>query len=204
MAGHNVYIGARANRNNNGQEGHFNGKIGDVRLYNHALSQGEVLYLGGYGDLVETEIWKGDIWNFTTTCKVAVDIDIKPRSCPNPLNVSRKGVLPVAILGSEDLDVATIDVTSIRLAGVASIRSSYEDVAAPLSDKDDECECTTEGPDGYIDLTLKFEAQEMVNAIGEVVDGDVLALILTANLLDGTAIEGKDCIVVLSKEDSKK
>ncbi len=146
-----------------------------------------------------TTVHTGDVWSFTTKCKVAVDIDIKPLSCPNPLNVKSKGVLPVAILGSEDLDVTTIDVTSIRLAGVAPIRSSYEDVAAPLSDKDNECECTTEGPDGYADLTLKFETQEIVNALGEVVDGEVLALTLTANLSDGTAIEGRDCIIVLSK-----
>ncbi|MHC4736596.1 MAG: right-handed parallel beta-helix repeat-containing protein [Planctomycetota bacterium] len=83
-------------------------------------------------------------------------IDIKPGSCPNPLNVKSLGVLPVAVLGSEDFDVSSIDVASIRLAGVAPIRSSYEDVATPVSDSN-ECECSTEGPDGFPDLTLKFE-----------------------------------------------
>ncbi|GAI42690.1 unnamed protein product, partial [marine sediment metagenome] len=83
-----------------------------------------------------------------------VAIDIEPTSCPNPLNVRSRGVLPVAILGSEDFGVTTIDVASIRLAEVAPIRSSYEDVVTPVSDGN-ECECTTEGPDGYLDLTLK-------------------------------------------------
>jgi hypothetical protein len=38
QAGHNAYIGARANRDNNGQEGHFNGMIDDVQFFNHALN----------------------------------------------------------------------------------------------------------------------------------------------------------------------
>jgi hypothetical protein len=48
-----------------------------------------------------------------------VPINIKPGSCPNPLNVKNKGVLPVAILGMEEFDVPMIDVASIRLEGVA-------------------------------------------------------------------------------------
>ncbi|MHC4336466.1 MAG: hypothetical protein ACYSTG_00750, partial [Planctomycetota bacterium] len=102
---------------------------------------------------------------------IAVVVDIKPGSCPNPLNVKSKGVLPVAILGSEDFDVNAVDVASIRLAGVAPIRGSYEDVGAPVIDAND-CNCTEDGPDGYLDLTLKFKTQEIVEPIGEVNDGD--------------------------------
>jgi hypothetical protein len=129
---------------------------------------------------------------------IPVDVDIKPQSCPNPLNVSSKGVLPVAILGSESFDVSTIVATSVRLAGVEPIRDSYEDVAAPFADAN-ECECATDGPDGYLDLTLKFNTLAIVNALGEVTDGDVLPLTLTAVLLDETTIEGADCIVVRGK-----
>ena len=129
---------------------------------------------------------------------IEVYVDIKPTSCPNPLNVKSKGVLPVAILGSEDFDVNTIDIASVRLDGVAPVRSSYEDVAAPLADSD-ECECTTEGPDGYLDLTLKFKTQEIVEAIGEVNHGDVLPMMLTGVLSDETPIEGADCIVIRGK-----
>lgn len=103
-------------------------------------------------------------------------------------------MLPVAILGSEDLDVTTIDVASIRLADVAPIRSSFEDVATPVDGE--ECECTEEGPDGYLDLTLKFKTQDIVDALGEVVNGEVLVLILTGELSDETPIEGEDCIRV--------
>lgn len=135
---------------------------------------------------------------------IPVEIDIKPGSCPNPLNIKSKGVLPVAILGTENFDVSPIDAASIRLAGVAPIHSSFEDVATPMSDGADECECTTEGPDGYVDLTLKFDTQEIVDSLGEVDDGDILLLTLTGLLFDEMPIEGADCVVIKSKEDKGK
>ena len=134
-------------------------------------------------------------------------VDIKPGSCPNPLNVKDNGVLPVAILGSEYFDVFNIDPASIRLEGVAPIRSSYEDVATPVSDTEDVCECTTEGPDGYIDLVLKFNAQDIVAALDEVSDGDLLELSLTgalAEVFGGSPIEGSDCVVIIKKDVKEK
>jgi hypothetical protein len=130
-----------------------------------------------------------------TISVVAVKVDIKPGSCPNPINVKSRGVLPVAVLGSEDFDVSSIDAASICLAGVAPIRSSYEDVATPVS-KSNECECTTEGADGFTDLTLKFETQMIVEALGEVNNGDEFVLELTGVLWDETAIEGSDCVII--------
>jgi N-acetylneuraminic acid mutarotase len=84
-----------------------------------APSPGQYPFLAGVTVEVACEEWS------------FVHVDIKPTSCPNPLNVTSKGVLPVAILGTEDFDVNKIDVASIRLDGVAPIRSSLEDVAAP-------------------------------------------------------------------------
>jgi probable HAF family extracellular repeat protein len=130
---------------------------------------------------------------------VKVAVDIKPGSCPNPLNVKSSGVLPIAILGTADYDVTTIDPASVRLAGVEPLRSGYEDVAGPVTDTND-CNCTEAGPDGYLDLTLKFKTQEIVEAIGEVNDGDVLTLELTGVLFDPIPferpIEGADCILI--------
>jgi hypothetical protein len=132
-------------------------------------------------------------------------VDIKPTSCRNPLNVGGNGVLPVAILGTGDLDVADIDVDTILLEGVAPIRSAIEDVATPYEPyqgKSDAFDCTEEGPDGYDDLTLKFDKQEIVAALGEVSDGDVLVLQLDANLkpeAGGTDVVGEDVVVILKK-----
>lgn len=133
---------------------------------------------------------------------VAVSVDIKPGSCPNPLNVKSKGVLPIAILGTEDVNVIDIVPTSIAFSigevSIDAIRHSYEDVAAPVTDTND-CNCTEDGPDGFLDLTLKFKTQEIVNAIGEVNDGDILTLELTGVLFGERPIEGADCVLIRGK-----
>jgi len=129
-----------------------------------------------------------------------VHVDIKPGSCPNPLNVASRGVLPVAVLGTEEFDVITIDAVSISLDGVGAIRSSYEDVVTPVLDGN-ECECTEAGPDGYTDLTLKFRTQEIVEELiyseGELAEGQTLALELRGELTDGRIIAGSDCVVLV-------
>jgi len=177
-------------------------------------------------------------------------VDIKPTSCPNPLNTKSQGVLPAAILGTKDFDVSTINVSTVRLEGVEPIRSSVEDVATPVSESvqappvtlvngtepgmvnidvstvtrehsvrnaagtgylsapvsslKDSCECTTDGPDGFGDLTLKFRTQEIVRALGEVSDRDTLMLTLTAELMDGSELEGHDCVLILKKDAAGK
>jgi hypothetical protein len=131
-----------------------------------------------------------------------VEIDIKPVSCPNPLNVDSKGILTVAILGSEDFEANTVDIASVRLEGVGAVRSSSEDVATPVADGN-ECDCNVTGPDGLTDLVLKFETGEVVEAIGDVNEGDELALTLEGVLSDsGTMIEGTDCVVIRGRHRS--
>jgi len=125
-----------------------------------------------------------------------VEIDIKPRSCPNPLDTEGRGVLPVAILGTEDFDVTAVDRASILLEGVPSMRTRMEDVAAPVDDRQD-CGCTEEEPDGYADLTLKFDKEGIVAALGEVNPGEQVVLTLTGKLTDGTPIAGADCVVIV-------
>ena len=128
-----------------------------------------------------------------------VEVDIKPGSCPNPLNVKSKGLLPVAVLGSEGFDVTDIDVSTVELVGVSPIESGVEDVSRPVADKQDPCDCTTEGPDGHDDLTLKFKTKDIVKALGKVEDGQEIELTLTGVLNDGTEIEGSDCVVIIKK-----
>ena len=122
----------------------------------------------------------------------SVALDIKPGSCPNPMNPSSRGVLPVAILGSETFDASQIDVESLELEGVPAIRAELDDVAAPFAG--DLCGCTVSGPDGYVDLTLKFDNQEIFDAIGPT-DGGDRVLTLSGTLLDGTPFQGQDCVV---------
>jgi hypothetical protein len=122
--------------------------------------------------------------------------DIKPGSCPNPLNIKSKGKMPAAILGTETGDVSQIDVATILLEGsIAPLRTSIEDVATPYTDGE-ECGCNMEGPDGFDDLTLKFDTQEIVALLGTVEFGDTLTLTITGLLLDGTPFEAHDCIMI--------
>ena len=143
----------------------------------------------------------GSVWALLTLERFAppppvieVLVDVKPMSWPNPLNVKAKGVLPVAILGTEDFDVTQIDPASVRLEGVAPLRWALEDVGTagdPLA-----------GPDGFTDLSLKFKTQEIVAALGDVNDGDVMVLHLTGNLKEefgGMAIAGEDVVIIIKK-----
>jgi hypothetical protein len=142
-----------------------------------------------------------------------VPVDIKPQSCPNPLNVKDKGVVPVAILGTEGFDVSQIDPASVELEGVSPLTWAWEDVAEPFEPfvgKEDcfaDCwawMCDEAYPgDGYMDLTLKFDAQEVIAALGAVEDGDCLVLQLTGSLAGGGcgggAFVGEDVVWIKKK-----
>lgn len=146
-----------------------------------------------------------------------VYVDIKPQSCPNPFQLKPDGtavldrdadcdvhaatnvpgdrsVLPVAVLGAEGFDVGDIDPETIKLNGVPALPWANEDVSAPMTEEPDDCGCTAAGPDGFMDLTLKFSRAAIAATLGQVSDGEYVPLTLTGNLLDGTAIEGTDCI----------
>ena len=130
---------------------------------------------------------------------IPVHIDIKPQSCPNPISTNSRGVVPVAILGSADFDVNQIDVSTIQLEGVSPIRDNIEDVATPhMQDTAvvNPNDCTIEGPDGFDDLTLKFDAQRFVAALGPVSKGLVIQVGLHGLLLDGTPFESYDVIII--------
>jgi hypothetical protein len=132
---------------------------------------------------------------------IEVPVDVKPTSCPNPINFGGKGVLPVAILGTVEFDVTQVDPASVTLAGVSPLRWSYEDVATPYEPfmgKEDCFACNEEGLDGFMDLTLKFKTQEIVAAMGNAWrDGDCAQLVLQGMLVEefgSIAIIGEDYV----------
>jgi len=143
---------------------------------------------------------------FTMQLAIAVDVDILPGGCPNPLRVNfiGKGVYTVAIVGSENFDVLTIDVDTITLIGVAPIRSIVGDV----STAGDVCEL---GPDQIPDLVLKFDRQAILDALEESV-GDLslvphreqLPLTLLAKTDEGTLVTGTDYLTILNRGAIKR
>ncbi|MHC4063592.1 MAG: hypothetical protein ACYSUI_03695 [Planctomycetota bacterium] len=137
-------------------------------------------------------------------------LDIKPGSCPNPLNRRSHGFLPVALVGSQHFDVTTVDVSSVLLSradgvggevapneGPPGPHSVFEDVATPLEDQP--CNCHQEGEDGTTDLSMKFKTDDVVQALllNGLPGGATVDLALTGRLLDGTAFEARDCITIV-------
>ena len=123
----------------------------------------------------------------------SVALDIHPTSCPNPINESRQGVVPVAILGSVDFDVSNIDPSTLLLEGVPPRKWAIQDVATPYDGA--LCGCTEQGADGYLDMTLKFSAPLLVDELSILERNQEIELTLTGNLMDGTPIVGSDCMV---------
>jgi len=112
------------------------------------------------------------------------EIDVKPGSDPNSVNVNTKGVLPVAILGGPGLDVEEIDISSV--AGVTtSVDFAIDDlwVVAPLR-----CVVEDVNDDGTPDLNCKFSKAELM------LDCWTSGIIVSGNLLDGTPFAGSDTI----------
>ena len=74
-----------------------------------------------------------------------IDIDIKPGSYPNSINLKSKGLIPVAILTTSTFDVKDVNVNQISFARAEPIKSHIEDM----------------DNDGDIDLILYFDAQSL-------------------------------------------
>ena len=143
-----------------------------------------------------------------------VALDIRPRACPNPLNLKQKGVLSAALVGSSEFDVTQVNVGTIELAGVEPLHHSYEDVTEaffPPTGELSEYHCTEAGPDGHMDLVLKFRTQDVVARVkslyGENLSkGDVLAIPITAKMSgpNGTkpslTISGRDLVRINHKK----
>ena len=133
-----------------------------------------------------------------------VNVDIRPGGWPNPLNPRSRGVLPLAICGSDEFDVMTIDPETILLGdALGPLRWSYEDVATPF--EGEPCEGHDLNGDGFMDLTLKFRTQELVSVLGlDLLPGETVPLALSGALMDGTPLTGSDCVWVLTPGDGNR
>jgi hypothetical protein len=135
--------------------------------------------------------------------------DIKIETGPAKLNVNSQGVLPMIVYGSEDFDVQTIDPSSLLLNGaVPPQRHAYEDAGSKSS----------VDPDGFLDLSLKFDIQEIVKVLEAqgvtVNDGQPVTLVLTGSLHDtetaiqtartATTIRAEQKMVIMNKGKEKK
>ena len=145
---------------------------------------------------------------------VVATLDIMPGSCPNPLNVRRRGIVRIAVVGDSAFDVTEIGVDSLLLTradgvgeGVQPITrrsgrmASLKDTSAPLFGAP--CTCQDGGGDGVDDLVLRFSAREMIRSLElhRLPHNASVVLTLGGSLLDERSFQASDCIVVKGRRN---
>ncbi len=157
---------------------------------------------------------RGAVWVLFLEGVITANLDIKPGSCPNPLNRHGNGVLPVALVGNVEFDPTEVDLSTLQLSradgvggsvapheGPPGPHSVLEDVATPFDGEG--CECHDLGGDGIDDLSMKFKTRDLVDALelDELPGGAVVELVLSGSLLDGTSFVAGDCIMMVPPGD---
>lgn len=142
----------------------WKGDIDDVRIYNAALNADEIALLA--------------------SPPLPVDIDIKPGSDPNSINLCSRGVLPIAILGSETFNVRDIDTTSLEFEGAGVAERGKKIVTLLIGFED-------VNGDSFDDLVVKFDIEEL-----DLLDGDSTGTV-TGELMDGTPFAGTDDVRIV-------
>lgn len=114
---------------------------------------------------------------------IEVEIDIKPGSDPNSINLSSAGVIPVAILSSDTFDATTVIPESVALAGTR----------VKMVGKADKYLCSKEdvNEDGLMDMVCKVYTSLVIIETGESV------AVLEAETSDGRAIRGEDSVNIV-------
>jgi len=128
-------------------------------------------------------IFTGDESACSEAATVNLDIDIKPGSDPNSINLGSAGVIPVAILSSDSFNAPTeVNPDRLALAG-ASVK------VAGKSSKN-RCHNEDVNNDGLTDLICQFE-NELNAEIGDSV------AVLEGETFDGRSIRGEDSINIV-------
>ena len=133
--------------------------------------------------------------------ELVLPLDIKPRKCPNDIRRRSNATVWVGLLGSDDIDINSVDHTTLELRRadglgdpVAPTHVSFKDVGTPFVGELGDCHRL--GKDGITDLRLKFKTRELVSALelADFASRTTLELILTGFLEDGRSFAASDWI----------
>ena len=128
-----------------------------------------------------------------TVSFIEVDVDIKPGSFPNSINMGSHGVIPVAFLTDEDFDASTIDPATVTLRGedfadgLVKLRGK-KDAPVPMANLEDV------DNDGDLDLMVHLETEKLAD-YGLEADCELGAL-----TYDGYVVSGSDSIQIVPIE----
>lgn len=111
-----------------------------------------------------------------------VTIDIKPGASPNSINLGSKGVVPVAILTTDEFDATTVDPSSVTLAGAEVKVKGKGTPMATLEDVNN---------DGRMDLVVHVSTEAL-----ELTGIDVQAF-LEGRTFAGTPVIGTDSLRIV-------
>jgi hypothetical protein len=179
------------------------------------MINGTLIETGILGDPIPTG-HEGDVDYLEVTIfrqTITVPLDIKPGSCPNPINRTSRGKLPVALLGTMDFDVSMVDLGTVALSRADGIGGSVmpldgppgpssmiEDVGTPF--EGEWCECAELEGDGIDDLSLKFSTPAVVEELElrDLAIGDLVELVVTGYLMDGTPFTSSDCVMLVGRD----
>lgn len=131
-------------------------KFGDRIVYRYPLAYG-----------LDNLQWAED------EASLVVPVDVKPGSLVNPINLVARGVVSVALMGSEVMDVHDADASSVYFGpGGASLHghASYEDVDL----------------DGTLDMIMHFSIQDSGLVVGD------MTACLSGMTLEGRPFQGCD------------
>jgi hypothetical protein len=115
---------------------------------------------------------------------IEVEIDIKPGSDPNSINLSSNGVIPVAIFSTESFSAPVqIDVDTLDLSGSAvKLVGKY---------KKSLCHDEDANEDGLVDLVCQFETNQLD------LEADSIVAVLTGNTFSGIPIYSEDFVNIV-------
>lgn len=122
---------------------------------------------GGLSDADRAEV---------TVIPLPIKIDIKPGSYPNPINLKSKGIIPVAVLTTDEFDAGELDLATVTFAGASPLRWAWQDVDW----------------DGDMDLLFHFDTLKL-NLDKNSVDATLIGKTIT-----GMSVMGIDTVKIVS------
>ena len=151
---------------------------GSPDVFKFPAGNPEITVLGSYMGSPYYGLWFSfnDITTEANKIELDAAIDIKPGSEENSINLKSKGVVPVAILTTEDFDALNVDSNSVIFAGASPAMWHIEDVDG----------------DGDSDMLLQFKTEELSDLSTAGTEA-----VLTGTTLDGIAFSGTGTVKII-------